>query len=362
MHFYPNTIFICCRLSIHFIHVKPTAAVSAGKKVVPLLLLHGWPGSVREFYEIIPKLTTANAHHNLVFEVIVPSLPGYGFSQAASKTGFGLAEMAIVLRNLMIRLGHQSFFIQGGDWGSILGSHIATIFPQNVLGYHTNMCFSNNPVNHLKTFIAGYYPTAFVDAKYVDFHFPKSTHLIYAIIETGYMHLQATKPDTIGNKSKKHFRIINNWIFVTGTALSHNPVGLLAYIVEKFSTWTNSNNRELTDGGWSKFEKSYRDAILDNIMIYYLTNSITTSQRLYSEAFTFKQMGLNIDRVATNVPMACTRFRHDLAHTLDWELRPKYTNLVQSTYHTVGGHFAAMEQAQLLFDDFSQFIKIVQNK
>lgn len=94
-------------------------------------------------------------------------------------------------------------------------------------------------------------------------------------------------------------------------------------------------------------------------MIYYLTNSITTSQRLYSEAFTFNQMGKQMDRVQTSVPMGCARFRHDLSHALDWELRSKYTKLVHSTYHPDGGHFAAMEKAQLLFDDFSQFVKTV---
>lgn len=97
-------------------------------------------------------------------------------------------------------------------------------------------------------------------------------------------------------------------------------------------------------------------------MLYYLTNSITTSSRIYAEAYAFKQTGLQMERVPTHVPVGCARFRYDLAHALDWELRPKYPNLVQSTYHAVGGHFAAMEQAQLLFDDFSQFVKIVQKK
>lgn len=186
------------RLNIHFIRVKPSAKESAGKTVIPLLMIHGWPGSVREFYEIIPKLTTANKRHDEVFEVIVPSLPGFTFSQAASKIGFGPAQIAIVLRNLMIRLGHERFFVQGGDWGSLLGSNIATIFPENVLGYHSNLCFANSPLDHIKSIIAGFYPTAFVDAKFVDFHFPKSTRLMYTIVESGYFHLQATKPDTIG--------------------------------------------------------------------------------------------------------------------------------------------------------------------
>lgn len=94
-------------------------------------------------------------------------------------------------------------------------------------------------------------------------------------------------------------------------------------------------------------------------MIYYLTNSITTSMRLYSESFTFKQLGLDIDRVPTDVPCACSRFIHDMLHSLDWQLQEKFTNLVQSTYHDVGGHFAAMEQADLLFNDFVEFVRKV---
>lgn len=186
------------RLNIHYIHAKPLVEQVKGKKVVPLLLLHGWPGSVREFYEIIPKLTSATARHNLVFEVIVPSLPGYGFSQASSKTGLGPAEVSVVLRNLMLRLGHKRFFVQGGDWGSLLGSHMATIFPENVIGYHSNICMANTPFTHLKNFVASFYPTAFVDVKHVEFHYPQSERFVFMITESGYMHLQCTKPDTIG--------------------------------------------------------------------------------------------------------------------------------------------------------------------
>lgn len=164
-----------------------------------MLLLHGWPGSVREFYEIVPKLALPESEElDVVFEVVVPSLPGYGWSQGSSKTGFGLVEMSIVLRNLMIRLGYTRFFIQGGDWGSGLGSSIATLFPENVIGYHSNMCFSNSPLANVKKFIALAYPSAFVDEKYLDFYFPFGEKFSQLLLETGYMHLQATKPDTIG--------------------------------------------------------------------------------------------------------------------------------------------------------------------
>lgn len=322
--------------------MKPSAAQSANKRVVPLLLLHGWPGSVREFYDIIPKLNKADALKNdVVFEVIAPSLPGYGWSQGAFKTGFGPVEMSIVLRNLMIRLGHERFLIQGGDWGSVLGSSIATIFPANVIGYHSNMCFTNSPLHNLKTMIASLRPSSFVDEKHVHFHYPRSDRLIYLITETGYFHIQCTKPDTIG------------------IALSDNPVGLLAYMFEKFSTWTKVEYRQLPMGGWEKFTNEWRDAILDNIMIYYLTDSIVTSQRLYSEAFTFQQMAHGLDQVQTTVPTGCARFLHDLDHVMDWSLRDKYVNLVHSTYHNDGGHFAALEKPQVLYEDFVQFVKKV---
>lgn len=129
--------------------------------------------------------------------------------------------------------------------------------------------------------------------------------------------------------------------------------------MEKFSTWTNGNNRELADGGWSTYDEEFKDAILDNIMVYYLTNSITSSARLYSETFTRRHMAYELDKVPTNVPTACARFKHDLGHAMDWQLKDKFTNLIQSTYYDVGGHFAALEQTDLLFQDFAKFVKQV---
>lgn len=161
--------------------------------------MHGWPGSFRDFYDIITLLALPDSDElDIVFEVVAPSLPGFGYSQGASKPGFGLAEMSIVLRNLMIKLGYDRFYIHGGDWGSALGSAIATFFPENVIGFHSNICFVNTPMSHIKGIIASYFPSKFVPPKYHDFHFPISKHLINFITESGYMHIQATKPDTIG--------------------------------------------------------------------------------------------------------------------------------------------------------------------
>lgn len=161
-------------------------------------MLHGWPGSVIEFYSMAEKLMVPQEDNvDIEFNVVIPSLPGYGWSQAAAKPGFGIAEMSVVLRNLMLRLGYDQFYIQGGDWGSALGSSIATLFPENVIGYHSNMCFSNSALSNIKGFVASFYPSAFIDPKYTEFVFPPEKFQ-NMILETGYFHLQATKPDTIG--------------------------------------------------------------------------------------------------------------------------------------------------------------------
>uniref|UniRef100_A0A1L8DZ56 Epoxide hydrolase n=1 Tax=Nyssomyia neivai TaxID=330878 RepID=A0A1L8DZ56_9DIPT len=323
-------------LDIHFIHVKPSKAT--GKPVLPILLMHGWPGSVVEFYAVIDRLQK-NTDYD--FEMVVPSLPGYGWSQGSSKTGLGPAEIAVIMRNLMVRLGYPKFYIQGGDWGSLIGSNVATLFPENTIGYHSNMCAARPPTFAIKMFIASLHPTYFIPKDYVDFFYPFWSKFGFLLEESGYMHLQATKPDTIG------------------TVLTGNPVGLAVYILEKFSTWTNKEYRDLPDGGLSK--RFPMDAMLDNVMIYYLTNSITTSQRLYSEAFTYRQMGLSLDAVPTPVPFGCARFKHDLAQSTDWVLKDKYPNLLQSTYYNPGGHFAAMEVPDVLYKDLIDFIEKVQN-
>jgi len=246
------------------------------------------------------------------------------------------------MKNLMQRLGYDKFFIQGGDWGSVIGSNIATLYPDNVLGYHSNLCNNISPKSLIKGFVAGFWPSLFAPSGSEDFFFPKSNELKYLLEETGYFHIQATKPDTIG------------------ATLADNPVGLAAYILEKFSTWTNPSYRSLPDGGLTKRYKM--DALLDNVMIYYLTNSITTSQRLYAEQYAQAQRELQMERVPTPVPTGCARFKHDIMQFLDYQLQDKFTNLVHSTYHKNGGHFAAMEVPNVLYKDFIEFVKTVERK
>lgn len=192
----------------------------------------------------------------------------------------------------------------------------------------------------LKSIVASFAPSTFIDAKYVEYYYPAGPKFMYILAESGYMHIQATKPDTIG------------------TALVGNPVGLAAYIIEKFSTWTNPSYRQLADGGLEKYFTL--DSLLDNIMVYYLTDSITTSQRIYYEAFSASEFALAIDRIPTRVPAACAKFKYELMHTLDWALRDHFTNLIQSNHFDDGGHFAAMQLPNVLYKDLVEFVKKVE--
>ncbi|XP_049309351.1 juvenile hormone epoxide hydrolase 2 isoform X12 [Bactrocera dorsalis] len=327
-------------LRVHFIHVKPKSI--EGKKVVPLLLIHGWPGSVREFYRLIPLLTKPNPKSEYVFEVIAPSLPGYGWSQGASKVNFGPTQISLMLRNLMLRLGHEKFLIQAGDWGSLLGASIATLSPQNVLGYHSNMCTTSHQMIYLHKSLRNLFPSFFIKEENRIFFKPFSKEFTFLLEEAGYLLIQASKPDTIG------------------TTLTQNPVGLAAYILEKFSTWTNPAYKQLEDGGLTK--RFTFDELLDNIMIYYTTNTITTSQRLYSEGYRYAFYAMDLDATHINVPTGCARFIHDLMHFTDAELGLKFKNIVHSTYHKEGGHFAAMEVPHILYSDFVEFVAKVLRK
>lgn len=117
-------------LNIHFIRVKPNPKLVGNKTVLPMLLLHGWPGSVREFYDVFPLLTTPRKEYDFVFEVVAPSLPGYGFSDAATVPGMNTAQVAKIMKILMNRLGFEKFYLQGGDWGFFIGSNLATLYPE----------------------------------------------------------------------------------------------------------------------------------------------------------------------------------------------------------------------------------------
>ncbi|XP_023939567.2 juvenile hormone epoxide hydrolase [Bicyclus anynana] len=317
-------------LDVHYIHVKPP--VSEDIEVLPLLMMHGWPGSVREFYEVIPKLTTPQPGKKFVFEIIAPSLPGFGFSQAPVRPGFGPVEMAIVISNLMKRIGYDKYYIHGGDFGHVMGSMLVTFYPQNVLGFHTTTpLLLFHPLENIFTLLGTLWPSLIVEPQLQSRMYPLSEHLLRLAEESGYLHLQATKPDTVG------------------IALTDSPAGLAAYIIEKFSTWTNNAYKKSGDGNLlAKFSLTH---LLDNVMVYWSTNTITTSMRTYAETLNKRFIAMRLDEIPTDVPTWGIKFKHELVFHPDCMLKLKFKNYLHSTIVEDGGHFAAMENPDILATD-----------
>ncbi|XP_043251770.1 juvenile hormone epoxide hydrolase 1-like [Colletes gigas] len=325
-------------LDIHFYHVKPTnLPKDKNIKVLPLLMLHGWPGSIVEFQKIIPMLTKPSANHDFVFELIAPSLPGYGFSEGAVRPGMGSAQIAVIFKNLMQRLGFEKFYVQGGDWGALIASNMAALHPEKVIGLHSNMCSSLPPSNWFMYLVGSYFPSLVIENEHYSKFYPISDILRRLVEESGYFHIQATKPDTLG------------------AAVSSSPDGLAAYILEKFSTWTNVAYKDRDDGGL--LDKFTLDELLDNVMVYWVTNSITTSVRLYAENFSAAYRALKVEELPIHVPSACANFPHELITQPKFVLKSRYPNMIQYNYIARGGHFAAFEEPRLLSDDVFSFVK-----
>lgn len=322
-------------LDVHFIRVKPQ--VPKDVEVVPLLLMHGWPGSVREFYETLPLLTKQTPGYNFAFEVIAPSIPGYGFSDAAVRPGLGLPQVAIIFNNLMNRLGHKNYYVQGGDWGASIASVMSTLFPDNILGHHSNFLLSQHSCSMLKTIIGAFIPSLVVESHLADRMYPLSKIYSYLIEESGYMHIQATKPDTIG------------------VALTDSPVGLLTYFLEKFSTWTNKEYKSRPDGGLG--EKFSRDQIIDNVMIYWVSNSITTSMRFYAENLNKRTSGYGLDKIPSRVPTWALQAKNEIMYQPPAVLKLKHTNIIDVTVLNEGGHFLAFEMPKTFAEDVFRAIK-----
>lgn len=331
-------------LDIHFIHVKPPQLPS-GRTPKPLLMVHGWPGSFYEFYKIIPLLTDPKTHglsDEHVFEVICPSIPGYGYSEASSKKGLNSVATARIFYKLMTRLGFQKFYIQGGDWGSLICTNMAQMVPNHVKGLHLNMAFISRSF-YTVTPLLGQRFGRFLGytEKDIELLYPYKEKVFYSIMrESGYFHIQATKPDTVG------------------CALNDSPVGLAAYILEKFSTWTKSEYRELEDGGLER--KFSLDDLLVNIMIYWTTGTIVSSQRYYKENLGQGIMVHKHEGMKVFVPTGFSAFPSELVHAPEKWVKSKYPKLISYSYMERGGHFAAFEEPKLLAQDIRKFVSLAE--
>ncbi|XP_030051573.1 epoxide hydrolase 1 [Microcaecilia unicolor] len=335
-------------INIHFVHVKPPR-LSKGCTAKPLLMVHGWPGSFYEFYKIIPLLTDPAGHslsEEPIFEVICPSIPGYGFSEASHKPGCNSVSVARIFYKLMLRLGFREFYVQGGDWGSLICTNIAQMVPTHVRGLHVNMVFVSRMkfTRPLSLMLGQRFPGLF-DFQDEDVRrmFPFLKKVLYKVIrESGYMHIQATKPDTVG------------------CSLNDSPVGLAAYILEKFTTWTDPEFVNLEDGGLER--KFSLDDLLTNVMIYWVSGCITSSVRFYKENLGQGIGGSQHDKVPVKVPTGVASFPSELMHCpLSWA-KGQYTNIVSFKFMPRGGHFAALEEPALLADHIRQFTRKLEQK
>lgn len=331
-------------LDVHFVHVKPRT-VPEGTKVIPLIMVHGWPGSFYEFYGLIPLLTEPSQSDRCMFEVVCPSIPGYGFSEAPHQKGFDSVCAAHIFLKLMKRLGFRNFYAHGGDWGYLVTTNMAQLEPKTVTGLHLNFAPVSKPGLQvaLSILLGKRFPKlfGFTDMDLERLYPAMRKQFVEPLLESGYMHIQATKPDTAGR------------------ALNDSPVGLAAYILEKFSTWTDKNFRSLEDGGLTR--KFSLDDLLTNIMIYWTAGCITSSMRFYKENF---NQGLNKvhARIPVVVPTGYASFPNELMHTPEMWVRQKYHRLLSYTPMARGGHFAAMEEPELMAEDINKFVKIVEGQ
>jgi microsomal epoxide hydrolase len=303
-------------LSTHFLHVR-----SPEPDALPLLVSHGWPGSIFEFTKIVGPLADPRAHGGEprdAFHVIAPSLPGYGFSQAPREPGWDARRIAEHFARLMEQLGYARYGAQGGDWGSLISVQLALVAPQPVCGIHINLVIAGPPEGAANP-MQGLTPdelAALADAA----RFQKD--------ETGYQQIQGTKPQTLGY------------------GLNDSPAGLAAWIVEKFRTWSDC------DGDVEK--RFTKDELLTNITIYWVTQSITSSTRLYCETMRAGRFGPTSGQL--EVPTACAIFPKEILRPPRAWCESRF-DVRRYTKFPRGGHFAALEEPELLVDDVRAFFR-----
>jgi len=301
-------------VDIHFIHEK-----GSGSNPKPLLLSHGWPGSIVEFLHIIDLLAHPEkfgGKEEDAFNVIVPSLPGFGFSGKPSKP-IGPRKMASIFNSLMTDiLGYKKYIAQGGDFGGTICTWLAYDFPKSLTGIHINILITRHP-NGPQT----------EEEKEWQERFKKEQR-----IEDGYRTQQATKPQTLSY------------------AMMDSPVGVAAWIIEKMRGWSDIKNGDI-ESVYSK------DILLSNIMIYLVTKTFNTASWIYYGRREEGGRSLPKEDLPLKVPTAVALFPKEY---LEWAPRSyveRIYNIQRWTKMSKGGHFAALEQPELLIEDIKEFAK-----
>jgi pimeloyl-ACP methyl ester carboxylesterase len=313
----PNFLTEIDGLDIHFIHVR-----SKHPNALPIIVTHGWPGSIIEQMKIIGPLTDPTAHGGSAsdaFDVVIPSLPGHGFSAKPTKTGWDPIRVARAWVALMQRLGYTQYVAQGGDWGNAVTEQMALLTPPGLLGIHTNMP-ATIPDDIAKALASGGpAPSGLsADEKYawdqLDYFYKKGL---------GYAQEMALRPQTL-------------------YAIADSPVGLAAWMLDH----DIASYRLITRVFDGKSEGLTRDDILDNVSLYWFTNTAVSSARLYWESKLAFFAPKNV-----RIPSAVTAFPDEIyTAPRSWTERA-YPNLIHYNRAAKGGHFAAWEQPQIFSDE-----------
>lgn len=300
-------------LGIHFMHIK-----SSNAQARPLLLTHGWPGSVVEFLKVIEPLTEPQKHGGKAedaFHLVIPSLPGYGFSDKPTTTGWSVEKTADAWAELMARLNYPRYFAQGGDWGAVVTSHIGRRDHEHCLGIHLNMV--TVPPDPNASDLTDIELSALAGWQF------------YQESDSGYSKQQATRPQTLGY------------------GLVDSPSGQAAWIVEKFYQWMDCQ-------GHPENVVS-RDELLDDIMVYWLNGAGASSARLYWESFG----GAAGNSLPVDVPMGASIFPKEIFRTSQRFASAVYKNIVFWRDKDSGGHFAAFEQPDVFVSEIRDCFELM---
>jgi epoxide hydrolase len=299
---------------VHFLHVR-----SPEPDATPLIMTHGWPGSVVEFTEVIGPLTDPRAHGGDprdAFHLVVPSIPGYAFSGPTHEPGWNVHRIALAWDELMMRLGYARYGAQGGDWGASISRELGVVASERVIGVHLTMLFPQGPFDQ-----------------------PDLTDVEKARLErlqrfrttgSGYGMIQSTRPQTLAY------------------ALTDSPAGQLAWITEKFGEWTDG---ELPDDAVD------RDQLLTNVSVYWYTGTAGSSARLYLESARSRGRGWS-PWAPSSAPAGVAVFPLEIAPPIR-RFAELSNTIVHWTEFDRGGHFAAMEEPELLIADVRQFFRLV---
>lgn len=291
-------------LDIHFIHVK-----SKNPNAMPLILTHGWPGSIVEFVKLIGPLTDPVAFGGNIedsFDVVVPSLPGFGFSGKPTETGWTASRIATAWAELMRRLGYTKWSAHGGDWGAVVTTALGATRPDGLFGIHVNSPYA--------------FPAQIPDTLAPEERYAVDTLALYTGDMGGANHLQGTKPETIG------------------FALADSPAGQAAWIYDKFQSKTDNNG--LAEDALST------DDMLDAISLYWFTNTAASSARIYWENKAASMAGPKL-----TLPVAVTVFPRDIPRLPRSWIEDTYSDLIHYGEADKGGHFAALEQPEILVSE-----------